>query len=385
MSAKENGAILPFVALILAVLLGMAALAVDLGTIYAARQRAQAIADAAVLAGGMSLPDTGTGSAAQAAINLVSANGCPTANFTTALPTTITHDDSTIQTVNAGTALTVQGYVDAPLAFAPLVGDSPTAQDGTANTLSVTARATVLTQPICGLPAGNGSLGSGSSAVPLGLAYDDPLIAPLLSTTANAKTPMPGVLQPVSSQVTLVLNGHDTSGKSVMAISLDPQAFIGSSNLANAFRMTTTQALTAGQTVTITSNALPTTIKTGIGARLSSSNTAFTHHYTSSVGTQSSSPYPLWFSGQSSSTAAHAQEATDDHIMILPVIKEPSGGATGPAPIVAFAVFFMESPSSSSNQTTLLGAGRLIGLTLSSDSGGVCTGAGSVTPPQLVQ
>jgi Flp pilus assembly protein TadG len=68
---KERGATLIFVALVLFVLLGIAALAVDLGVMYTARTSAQHAADAAALAGAVTFvkepmadqPDTASGAA----------------------------------------------------------------------------------------------------------------------------------------------------------------------------------------------------------------------------------------------------------------------------------------------------------------------------------
>jgi Flp pilus assembly protein TadG len=56
----ERGAVFAFVALILMVLIGFSALAIDVGHLYLSRARLQSAADAAVLAAAQELPDTGS-------------------------------------------------------------------------------------------------------------------------------------------------------------------------------------------------------------------------------------------------------------------------------------------------------------------------------------
>ncbi len=117
-------------------------------------------------------------------------------------------------TLGAGGAVTVQGYVNAPLSFAPAVGYAPSSTDGLANTLSVPATATAALQNVCSLPPG-------SPIAPFGVIGDDPTntdpaVAYVSALLSGAKTVTPGVYQPTSTQVVLSMNVWDSTGKLVV-------------------------------------------------------------------------------------------------------------------------------------------------------------------------
>lgn len=214
----RRGASLPLLALTLVVLLGMAALALDLAAVYAARRRAQALADAGALAGGRLLPAAGPApnAATQDALALVAANGGDRAAFTARTDqTSVTRDDGTAVGVNAGDSVTVTGYVNAPLSFAPLFGYRPVSRDGRPNTKSVSAQASALVQNLC-------AASSGAAIAPFGLLSDDPTVSKLLTTTAGSQTPQPGVYQPLSKQVTLRVTAWRTDGSVAIAGDFDP-------------------------------------------------------------------------------------------------------------------------------------------------------------------
>ena len=139
----QRGATLVLVVFALPALLGVAALALDIGMMEWARQRAQNVADAAALAGGQSMATAAGASAAAAQV--VSANNADGSAF-----------QGVSTAVNPGSSVTVQGYVNAPLSFAPAVGYAPRSTDGVPNTLSVPAVATVTMQNVCSLPPGFG-------------------------------------------------------------------------------------------------------------------------------------------------------------------------------------------------------------------------------------
>ena len=71
--AREDGQTLVFYALFMVVLLGMSALAIDVGFLYAGRTAVQAAADAASLAGATGIP-VGTDAARSRAIQFAQAN-----------------------------------------------------------------------------------------------------------------------------------------------------------------------------------------------------------------------------------------------------------------------------------------------------------------------
>ena len=187
----ERGATLVLVVFALTALLGVAALALDIGMMEWARQQAQNAADAAALAGGQNMATTAGASAA--ATQVVGANNAGGGAF-----------QGVAITCNPGSAVTVQGYVNAPLSFAPAVGYAPRSIDGVPNTLSVSASATVTMQNVCSLPPGSG-------IAPFGVIGDDPTnpdpaVSLVSAVLSGAKTLPPGAYQPTSSQVTLKMN-----------------------------------------------------------------------------------------------------------------------------------------------------------------------------------
>lgn len=148
--AKEDGAILVFTVLIMVVLLGMAALAIDIGQMYIAKQRAQNVCDAAALAGGQLLtgkPDCIPGAEATA-IEYKDANNAEVApwqvedkedeDFADASITTVNYDDGTPAICKKGEAIRVTGRVHVNFAFAGIFGMSE---------MYVPADATVLLTP----------------------------------------------------------------------------------------------------------------------------------------------------------------------------------------------------------------------------------------------
>ena len=126
--AREDGAILVFTVLVLVVLLGMAALAIDIGQMYIAKQRAQNVCDASVLAGGQLLKGNDeTDEAEEAAIECKDQNNDEVApwqieGFTVEFPTTVTYDDGRTETCEVGEAIRVSGHVHVSYAFAGIFG-----------------------------------------------------------------------------------------------------------------------------------------------------------------------------------------------------------------------------------------------------------------------
>ena len=150
--------------------------------------------------------------------------------------------------MNGDGSVTVRGYVNAPLSFAPAVGYAPTSTDGAANTLSVSATATAAMQNVCGLPAG-------MPVAPFGIIGDDPsntdpAIAYVSALLSGKKTLMAGAYQPASGQVVLSLNVWDNTGKLASPGSFDPLLISGSgATYFNSISQTSDQTILAGQTL----------------------------------------------------------------------------------------------------------------------------------------
>ena len=348
---KQRGATLPLVIFLLTGLLGAASLAIDLRLMGLAKQRAQAVADAAALAGAATPGAPGT-----AAGSVVAANNGSGAAFT-----------STAVTADAGGNVTVSGTVNAPLSFAPAVGYTPRGSDGSANTLTVSASATASLLSACGLPPG-------MPVAPFGLIGDDPTntdpaVMQVTALLNGTKKLTPGAYQPATAQVMLRLNLWDQTGKLSVAGSFDPLMIsgVGAGYQSTILRLSD-QSLSANQALLTTTVAYDNTALTraGISARLAPSNTQFTHL---------SPTYDAWFNGH--------QEQTDAHLMLVPVISQAAKNSPGNVTITAFAMFFISQPAT--DATNAIVYGRFLGLSLPGASAGVCTNAGIVTPPRLTQ
>jgi len=131
---SEGGAVLVLVAVCLVVLIGMAALAIDLGQLYVARQRAQNVCDAAALAGAPFLTGSSDctaldGPAATAARKCAAANNETVSSWqlnglqvTFPLEVFYDYDRDTPVPVELGEAIRAEGYVTVNFGFARIFG-----------------------------------------------------------------------------------------------------------------------------------------------------------------------------------------------------------------------------------------------------------------------
>ena len=347
----QRGATLPLVIFLLTGLLGAASLAIDLRLMGLAKQRAQAVADAAALAGAAS-----PGASGAAVASVIAANNGSGAVFT-----------STAVSPGANGAVSVQGTVNAPLSFAPAVGFTPHGSDGSANTVTVSASATADMLSVCGLPVG-------MPIAPFGLIGDDPtntdpavvLVSALL---AGTKTLTSGVYQAAGTQIMLRLNVWNQSGTLSSVGSFDPLTISGTgAGYQSTILHLSDQPLSAGQALSTPALAYDSTALTrqGISARLAPSNTQFTHL---------SATYDAWFNGH--------QETTDAHLMLVPVISQAVRNKPGNVTLIGFATFFISQPAQDTSNAIVYG--RFLGLTLPGASAGVCADAGTLTPARLTQ
>ncbi len=356
---NQTGATLPLVVFVLTALLGVAALALDIGLMEGARQRAQNVADAAALAGAQSPGAEAANAASVASAN--NANGSAFGGVTT--------------TVNGDGSVTVRGYVNAPLAFAPAVGYAPTSADGAANTLSIPAGATAAMQNVCGLPPG-------MPVAPFGIIGDDPsnpdpAVAYVSALLSGKKTLTPGAYQPANNQVTLKLNVWDRGGNLAVPGSFDPLLISGGgATYFDTIRQPSDQTLSAGQTLPTPPLSYDSTYYTRqyLAARLSGSNTAFSH---------ADATYDTWFAA--GSLIKPDGQHPEDHLLIVPVVSQAVKNKQGNTTVIAFALFFVDQPYPVGLGGNGIALGRFIGLTIPSASGGTCAGVGGRTPPALLQ
>lgn len=348
----QRGAVLPLVVLALTALLGVSALAIDLGVMQLAKQRAQNVADAAALAGAQNPASAGT-----LASSVVAANnsGGSLLGVTT--------------TVNSDSSVTVSGYVDAPLSFAPAIGYAPHAIGGAANTLSVPANATAALSNICGLPAG-------MPVAPFGIIGDDPAntdpaIASIAALLSGTKTLTSGTYQPTAAQVVLKLNLWDGTGKLTVPGSFDPLLTSGgTASYFNMINQVSDQTLYAGQTLMTPALGFDNADQTrqSLAARLSVSNTAYSHTYKT---------YDTWFNAGSPLLPDGVHP--EDHLLILPVVSQATKNKMGSVTIIAFAIFFVDQPYPVGTVANPIALGRFLGFSVPGSAGGSCSGVGGKT------
>jgi hypothetical protein len=385
-----------YILLATVMMLGMAAIAVDMAMIYAARRRAQTVADAAALAAGPLLPNSALSTIAAQSVATANNSGAPAFNiislaYASGSNTNITLDDGTSMALAGGAAITVTGYVDAPLSFAPVIGYRPKSKTNKANTLSVLASATIIVRSACGLPGG---MGMG----PFGLVADDPnsnnadvaYIATLLTTAQNSQTPMPNTYQPVDKQLPLKVsrwqNGTIQTGGNFGALDLGGS---GANSYSDDIMIPSSQTFSVGQEIPTKTGNMVGPTRDGVLGRLDSNNPHFTHNYTN---------YIDWFFGDQTLAVdtslpsvtengqtyyyrkdPHRQELTDARVMVLPLISQPSKNGRAGAVILAFAAFFIETVND--NDIT----GRFIGIMMPNGGSGTCTGGGTYQWPRLVR
>ena len=262
----------------------------------------------------------------------------------------------------------MSGYVNAPLSFAPAIGYAPKSTDGAANTVSVTARSTAALPNVCGLPIG-------MPVVPFGIIGDDstntdPAIAYITALLNGTKTLTPGAYQTTSTQKVLSMNLWDTNSNLKAPGSFDPLATSATAAYFDTIRQTSDQSLTAGQTL-----ATPplnydniTYTRQYLAARLSVSNTAYSHTYAT---------YDSWFNAGSPLLPDGVHP--EDHLLMLPVISQAMKNKPGTVTIIAFAVFFVDQPYPMGASGNGVALGRFLGFSVPNGMGGTCSGAGGKT------
>lgn len=385
----ERGATIVLIAVSLIGLMAVLGLGIDESEIWLAKQRGQTIADAAALAAARSLPATTTASVA--ASQLLAQQIIQTGNsrgwkFNTdsswySNPTTITNDDGTTQTISAGYAVQIRGYVLAPSPFGAVLGHMGTAGNGY-NKVPVTA--TVIASnsngPLNVLPFG--AVADQGSSTDTTLQY----LAGLLTNP-----PLPGVY--ANSAVTLK---SDTSGGTSVgssgnfgAISLPGEN--GANDYRNDLADDSTSSVSVGDWVSTKPGNMVGPTQQGLSDRLSTSNTAKDHYFSS---------YDDWFFGRSTypvdpsmpavtvNGVSHSyyqdpyrQDPNDAHLGYVPLITSPDKGGRAQIQILGFAEFFIQNPSPTDSGSVV--TGNFIGA-IDAGSSGTTAGGGGVFSTQMV-
>lgn len=345
----RSGSVIVLVAIMLVAILGMAALAIDIGRMMVAKQRAQMVCDAAVLAGaqyltgeqsstavnaGSGLPASGDGSAAKAAKYVALANNEAAADWVTktvggapgitisfppypATTGTVQADNGTSVTVKLGEAIRAQAVVTVPMTFGSVLNLA---------SANISAEATAIVGVQAQTPT---PVTVTASALPWAIAD---------STIWNADSNPPTPRIQMGTRVSLKIY---SSG--------DPEGFIGNGNfLAVAIgndnggndyrdRIANTTPITfhldqeieiateAGNMVGPTSQGLQTRLGSDIYPYPSADSTA----------------YDSWLNSYNPSTG---KRADTNRMGIIPIIQDPGGNLNGRSDLslTGFAGVFIE-------------------------------------------
>ena len=171
------------------------------------------------------------------------------------------------------------------------------------------------------------------------------------------------------------MNVWDSNGNLKQAGSFVPILLSGGgTSYFNTISTTTDQTLSANQplpNVTLAYDNVSYT-RQYLAARLSPSNTTFSHSFTN---------YDAWFSGGGQALPDGTHPA--DHLLIVPVVTQSAKNQLAPVTIIAFAAFWVDQPYPSGTPGNTIALGRFIGLALPGSVGGACSGAGDQTLPRL--
>jgi Flp pilus assembly protein TadG len=347
---KQNGAILIFTAIMLIVILGMVVLAFDIGRLMIAKQRAQNVCDAAVLAGARYLTgypastrvDTSSGtatgsdgSAAVAAKDAVAANNAASPSWKTmtadgtnegvtitfppypASSGSLVADDGTRIPIKLGQAIRAQAVIKVQATFARIFGFTST--DVYAQATAIVAVQSESPTPVT------------VTATAFPWAVTD-------TTIWNADTDPPSIRIGMGDQFTLKISNP-----------ADPEGVIGSGNFlavaygddrgANAYRdrivSTIPVTFTLNQQIdlyTEPGNIVGPT-EQGLEERLSND----IYPYPSA----NDSSWNIWLGSYNSSTGTRADTR---RIGVVPIVKDPGGNIHGrkSLELIGFAGVFVE-------------------------------------------
>lgn len=385
----ERGATIVIVALSLTALISVCGLAVDESEIWIAKQRGQAIADAAALAAVRTLPATTPANIASSqtlANQIISASNVTGWTFNKAdtwysNPTSITYDDGSTQTLDSGYAVQIKGYVLAPSPFAAMLGHHGTAGN---NYNKVPVTATAIAQnaagPINVLPFG-AVADQGSSS--------DPTLQYLASLLTGP--PLPGSY----SSYTVTLKDDSNGGSSIQssgnfgAISMPGEH--GANDYRDDIANDSSSSVNVGDWIDTKPGNMVGPTQQGLTSRLSSDNIAKDHYFSS---------YDEWFFGRSSypidtsmpsvsvNGVAHPyyqdpyrQDPKDAHVGIVPLISAPGKGGRAQVQILGFAAFFIQNPEPDGSGSVV--TGNFIGITVPGIAG-TDDGGGGVFATRMV-
>jgi len=403
---RQRGVTFVFLTLSIVALCGVAALAIDEGLIWNARNRAQLVADSAALAAAKDLTSSSDSGEVQAAktgvqtdvnnvVNAYATNGniaivgTPTVTYPTSYKPDCGDNTTTCNStaVNASGAqvATVQVTVRAPAAFGAVVGQ---------NGVNVKAKATVMMAALGGygttVPWGpiadqsNPNTGDSSLDADLIWLYD---IANGI-TPSNGIPPKPGIYQTKS----ITLKATTMSGSTVQSAGNFGEIDLLNSSGGNDYRTNigynSSQSIQIGDTLSLLTGNKQGPTSQGISDRLSTSTPNGLDHYFST--------YDDWFYGRSTypaigtdGTTGHTiyadpyrQDPRDARVIVVPLISSPGKNGSANVTVLGFAVFFMEATVNGNGKGVV--TGRFIGMTLDGTASSSSSAPTTAVTSQLI-
>ena len=356
---SQRGTSLVFLALALTALCGVSAFSVDEGYMWYARNKAQMVADSAVLA-------YASQNSAAAASNVITAYQLRGAKFNAnPIPPAVNN------------VFKVSGTVPSLSVFGGVGGN---------NSINVPAHATATVT----------AAGRVYSSVPWGIVADQPSPDTSLDPTLRSDLIFINSLlsnPPVNftyqtRQITLKsisMSGTTISGMGDFG-ELNLVGASGGNDYRTNVGYNSSQALNIGDTIsTLTGNKVGPTGQ-GMTDRLNPSLNP--SNGMDSTYVNSASPYDDWYYGRSSypvdytDSTGHvhykdpsAHDVNDDHIAVVPLISTPGKNGTSNVTVLGFGVFFIEDTNPSGNSQNVV-TGRFVGMNIPGAAGGSTT-AGS--------
>lgn len=330
--SKRNGAILVITAVVLVLLVMMAALTIDLGRLYVAKQRSQNVADAAALAGACFLDGTGPGMerASACAQTIALSNNTRNPNWTAenlsggdgvtvTFPTSFTRDDGTVVSVNPGEAIQVECKVPVDYGFARVSGST----SGSPRAIAIVMRPMVHT-----------------------LTYN--FVPWVVADTTIWDTST----DPPSTSIDL----GDSQTLKVRSVN-DPDNFIGAGNFLcvsypgeNGAREYADRIEGNADPLTVDANT-QISLYTKPGNMVGPTRNAVANRIAQdTVYTNDTTAWEDWKAGYDQSTGSYTDTP---RIVITPIVHDPGGTLNGRSDltVVGFAAFFIESQDSDGNVT----------------------------------
>jgi Flp pilus assembly protein TadG len=368
---NQRGTTLVFLSFALAGLCGVSALALDEGYMWYARNKAQMVADSAVLA----YATSNNRLVIDKVTNAYNAHGtlfnCP--------------DDTQHRYYDSATkTFYIKGTVQARAVFGGVVGQGQTA-------VPAHAKATVVPAGKIYSSAPWGPIADQSNP---STSLDSTLRSDLIFLNSLLTNP-PANYTYQTRQITL--KATEMSGSTINTMgnfgAIDLVGASGGNDYRSNVTYNSSEPIQVGdQLSTLTGNKVGPT-QQGITDRFNP--TLYPSNNMNSTYVSSTSPYSDWFFGRSTYDVdtsmtpvtvngvshpfykdPYRQDVNDDHLVVLPLITTPGKNGSAYVTVLGFAVFFIEDTNPSGNSQSIV-TGRFVGMNIPGAGGGNPSAVGS--------